>query len=99
MIVYFISVAVKLDLFVSSEPALYEVCKALKVSGFRESTLRLIVDKLDVTCLGQPKVAILLEQINPEVTFFFTVLDCQTLLKNYPLLLCYRYFFTIIYYS
>ncbi|XP_045174747.2 leucine-rich repeat-containing protein 14-like [Mercenaria mercenaria] len=58
--------AVKLDLFVSSEPALYEVCKALKVSGFRESTLRLIVDKLDATCLGQPKVAILLEQVSAE---------------------------------
>lgn len=58
--------AVKLDIFITSEPALYEVCKALKVSGFKESTLRLIVDKLDVTCLGQPKIAILLEQINPE---------------------------------
>lgn len=58
--------AVKLDVFISSEPALYEMCKALKVSGFKDSTLRLIVDKLDVTCLGQAKVAILLEQIDSE---------------------------------
>lgn len=58
--------AVKLDIFITSEPALYEVCKALKVSDFQESTLRLIVDKLDATCLGQAKIAILLEQINPE---------------------------------
>ncbi|WAR19426.1 LRC14-like protein [Mya arenaria] len=58
--------AVKLDVFISSEAALYELCKALKVSGFRESTLRLIVNKLDATCLGSGKIDILLEQINPE---------------------------------
>lgn len=70
----YIPVAVKLDIFISSEPALYEVCKALKVSGFRESTLRLIVDKLDVTCVGQAKVAILLEQLNAEVFLNLTFL-------------------------
>jgi len=63
-----ISVAVKLDVFISCEPSLYEISKALKVSGFRESTLRLIVNKLDVTCLGIQNLTILLEQINPEVS-------------------------------
>ncbi|KAL4237599.1 hypothetical protein ACF0H5_002313 [Mactra antiquata] len=57
---------VKLDVFISSEPALAEVCKALKVSAFEESTLRLVVEKLDVTCMGYQKIHVLLEQVNTE---------------------------------
>ena len=43
------------------------MCKALKVSSFDESTLRLFVEKIDVTCIGKQKLEILLEQLNAEV--------------------------------
>ncbi|XP_052269411.1 leucine-rich repeat-containing protein 14-like isoform X2 [Dreissena polymorpha] len=81
---------VKLDVFISSEASLYELCKALKVSGFQESTLKLIVNKLDATCLGAGKVEILLEQLNPEflhgLSLKFNSINSEELSKLCPLL-------------
>lgn len=57
---------VKFDAFLTSQNALMELCKALKVSSFESCTLRLIIEKLDATCLGEPKIKILLEQVNTE---------------------------------
>ena len=64
---FYVVVGIKFDAFLTSEHALNETCKALKVSSFRESTLRLFVEKLDATCLGQQKIKILLEQLDVEV--------------------------------
>ena len=64
---FYFLVGIKFDAFLTSEHALNETCKALKVSSFRESTLRLFVEKLDATCLGQQKIKILLEQLDAEV--------------------------------
>ena len=70
LLTFFISVGIKFDAFITSEHALNEMCKALKVSSFDESTLRLFVEKIDVTCIGKQKLEILLEQLNAEVVSF-----------------------------
>lgn len=58
---------IKLDAFVTSDQTHAELCKALKVSGFPESKLRLCIEKLDATCLGEPKITIMLKQIDRRV--------------------------------
>jgi len=64
---YNFAVVVKLDAFVTSDQTHAELCKALKVSGFPCSTLRIVLEKLDATCLGEQKLNILMQQVNPQV--------------------------------
>lgn len=61
---------IKLDAFVTSDQTHAELCKALKVSGFPESKLRLCIEKLDATCLGEPKITIMLKQIDKMVCIY-----------------------------
>jgi hypothetical protein len=66
--VLFVSaVTVKLDAFVTSESTHAELCKALKVSSFPNSKLRLIIGRLAMMCLGQARIALLLKQLQPQV--------------------------------
>ncbi|XP_069124209.1 leucine-rich repeat-containing protein 14-like [Argopecten irradians] len=60
------SFTVKMDAYVASDKTHAELCKALKVSGFQESKLKIVLEKLDATCLGEEKLQILLQQVNPK---------------------------------
>ena len=67
---FVVSVLVKLDAFVTADQTLTELSKALKVSSFNDSKLGICLQKLDATCLGEPKLNILLGQINPQVLLY-----------------------------
>lgn len=50
-----------------SEATHTELCKALKVSSFRDRKLCLIVSRLGMTCLGVCRVGLLLKLVDPQV--------------------------------
>ena len=78
-LLFFVSVLVKLDAFVTADQTLTELSKALKVSSFSDSKLGICLQKLDATCLGEPKLNILLGQINPQV---YIDLPCPCIIVN-----------------
>lgn len=79
---------IKLDAFVTSDQTHAELCKALKVSGFPESKLRLCIEKLDATCLGEPKITIMLKQIDRRslkgIRLKYNSLTCDEFIKMEP---------------
>ncbi|XP_048764168.2 leucine-rich repeat-containing protein 14-like [Ostrea edulis] len=79
---------IKLDAFVTSDQTHAELCKALKVSGFPESKLRLCIEKLDATCLGEPKITIMLKQIDKMILkgirLKYNSLTCDEFMKMEP---------------
>ncbi|XP_041362721.1 leucine-rich repeat-containing protein 14-like [Gigantopelta aegis] len=57
---------IKLDAFVTSWSCYSALCKALKVSTFENRNLRLCIQRLGVTCLGQSAIGLLLKQLDSE---------------------------------
>ncbi|XP_033736693.1 LOW QUALITY PROTEIN: leucine-rich repeat-containing protein 14-like [Pecten maximus] len=84
------SFTVKMDAFVTSDQTHAELCKALKVSGFQDSKLKIVLEKLDATCLGEQKLQILLQQINPKflqgLRLKYNALSCEDFCKLSPVL-------------
>ncbi|XP_076442756.1 leucine-rich repeat-containing protein 14-like isoform X3 [Babylonia areolata] len=68
------SVTIKLDAFVTSESTHTELSKALKVSSFENRKLTIVIGRLAVTCLGQARITLLLQQVHPQ---FLTGLQLQ----------------------
>jgi len=107
-LLFFVSVLVKLDAFVTADQTLTELSKALKVSSFSDSKLGICLQKLDATCLGEPKLNILLGQINPQVLLYidlpcpcinivlFILFCCVDNMVDIHGLLCQFYFVTWI---
>ncbi|XP_046362808.1 leucine-rich repeat-containing protein 14-like isoform X1 [Haliotis rufescens] len=60
------SIMIKLDAFVTSESTHSELCKALKVSSFPHSRVRLCIVRLGATCLGEARLSILLKVLIAE---------------------------------
>ncbi|XP_060071356.1 leucine-rich repeat-containing protein 14-like [Ylistrum balloti] len=84
------SFTVKMDAFVTSDQTHAELCKALKVSGFQDSKLKIVLEKLDATCLGEQKLHILLQQINPKflqsLRLKYNALNCEDFCRLSPVL-------------
>ncbi|CAC5378711.1 unnamed protein product [Mytilus coruscus] len=84
------SILVKLDAFVAADQTLTELSKALKVSGFTDSKLCMCLQKLDATCLGEPKLNILLGQINPQyltgIRLKYNSINCESFCNLAPTL-------------
>jgi hypothetical protein len=53
---------------IQSEDTHMELCRALRVSRMSNAKLRLRVGKLDISCLGVPRIVVLLEQLEREVS-------------------------------
>jgi hypothetical protein len=62
------SVTVKLDVYVKTEEILLELVKALQLSKLPETNLKVLVDKVDISCLGEARVMMLMDQLNEEVS-------------------------------
>ncbi|OWF47983.1 leucine-rich repeat-containing protein 14-like [Mizuhopecten yessoensis] len=84
------SFTVKMDAFVTSDQTHAELCKALKVSGFQDSKLKIVLETLDATCLGEQKLHILLQQVNPKflqgLRLKYNALNCEDFCKLSPVL-------------
>ena len=74
----------------TADQTLTELSKALKVSSFSDSKLGICLQKLDATCLGEPKLNILLGQINPQV---YIDLPCPCIIVN---VLLYIFFYFVV---
>lgn len=91
---------IKLDAFVTSDQTHTELCKALKVSGFPESKLRLSLEKLDATCLGEPKITIMLKQIDKQVSGqTYTKIRFVANLKMYYISYVFKFFVKYFFYE
>ena len=55
------------DAIIQNEDTHMELCRALRVSRMTNARLRLRLSKLDISCLGVARIAVLLEQLEPEV--------------------------------
>lgn len=84
------SFIVKLDAFVTSDQTHAELCKALKVSDFPDSKLKIVLEKLDATCLGEQKLHILLQQVNAQflhgLRLKYNSLNCEDFCHLSPVL-------------
>jgi hypothetical protein len=58
---------ITVDAIIQSEDAHMELCRALRVSKMTNAKLRLRLGKLDISCLGVPRIVVLLEQLEKEV--------------------------------
>ena len=58
---------IKLDIFVTSKSTCLELCKALKVSGSHNCKMSIMIGRLAMTCLGQDRISLLLNQLHPQV--------------------------------
>ena len=58
---------ISVDALIQSEETHMELCRALRVSRMHNSRLRLRLGKLDISCLGVPRIVVLLEQLEHEV--------------------------------
>ena len=68
---------IKVDVFIQTHDTLMELCRALKMSRMEESTFKVEVNKLDLTCLGAPRIAILLELVNTKVKINSQLFHCS----------------------
>lgn len=59
---------VKLDVCIDSVNAHSEICKALVISRFRNCTFKLYLNKVDATFLGEVKLKVLLDLVDPAVS-------------------------------
>ncbi|KAK6187267.1 hypothetical protein SNE40_005332 [Patella caerulea] len=79
---------VKLDAFVTSESTFCELCKALKVSTFPGSKIRLCLQRLGATQLGAAAVNLILTQISGEhltaLQLRYNSLTCDDLVTLIP---------------
>ena len=73
----FISDLVNLDAFVQTEKTHIDLCKALRLANENQSYLKLRINKLDLVNLGVPRISVLLDLIDPEVS-----LICNTARKK-----------------
>lgn len=84
------AVVIKLDAFVTSESTHSELCKALKVSSFPDRKLRIIINRLAMTCLGHARVSLLLKQVDPQhltgLQLQYNALTARDLVKLMPAL-------------
>ncbi|KAK3601809.1 hypothetical protein CHS0354_041726 [Potamilus streckersoni] len=84
---------VKLDAFVTSDETLAEMCKALRVSSFPESRLKICLERLDATCLGVELVKQLLGEVKPEqlqgLRLKYNHLTCDNFRELAPILKTY----------
>ena len=58
---------VTMDAFLQTTDTHMELCKALRMSHKPQCHFKLCLNKLDIMCLGLPRTAVLLDEIDPEV--------------------------------
>ncbi len=59
---------VYLDAYIENEKTHMEFCKALRLANQNRSRLNLRINKLDINSLGVPRISVLLEQVDAEVS-------------------------------
>lgn len=59
-----------MDALIQNEDTHMELCRALRVSKMPNARLQLRLGKLDISCLGVPRIVVLLEQLEREVRIF-----------------------------
>jgi hypothetical protein len=62
------SVVIVLDAFLQTEDAHMELCRALNKASMAASYFKVCIRKLDISCLGVPRIKVLLDEINPLVS-------------------------------
>ncbi|ELT96473.1 hypothetical protein CAPTEDRAFT_190719 [Capitella teleta] len=75
------SFVIHLDAFMQTPETHMELCRALKTARMEGCQFKLCLRRLDVSCLGVPRISVLLDQIDPQ---FLTALSLKMNSLSYP---------------